>query len=96
MMSLTRASNVNENEGLQTPSKKRSEEGEKEKKPKKQKVRKEAVENINASNDPTEEIVEEAPESPIFIPTLSSPEPETPESYTDTPIQSHANIDLVA
>jgi len=43
MISLTTTSNVNENEGFQTPSKKRSKEGEKEKKSKRQKVRKETT-----------------------------------------------------
>ena len=43
MISFTRTSNVNENEGFQTPSKKRSKEGEKEKKSKRQKVRKETT-----------------------------------------------------
>ena len=46
-------------------------------------------------NEQTQEVVQEIPESPIFIPTLSSPEPDTPEAIVDTPIQSHANVDLV-
>ena len=61
------------------------------------------VENIDSNQaeeadtvTPTiERIAEATPESPIYIPTLSSQEPETPESCADTPIQSHANIDLV-
>ena len=40
---------------------------------------KEAIENRDISNDQSEEIVQETQQSPIFIPTLSSPEPETPE-----------------
>ena len=69
MISFTRTSNVNENEGFQTPSKKRSKKGEKEKKSKKQKVRKETVENVDTSNEEKEDVMKEIPESPIFIPS---------------------------
>ena len=47
---------------------------------------------MKKKKDVTQEII---PDSPIFIPTLSSPEPDSPEDCTDTPIQSHANVDLV-
>ena len=39
-----------------------------------------------------QDLMKEVPESPIFIPSLSSPEPDTPESCIDAPIQSHANV----
>ena len=41
-----------------------------------------------------ERVAEALPQSPTFIPTLSSQVPDSPESVTDTPIQSHANVDL--
>ena len=57
------------------------------KKSKKQKTIKETTENVDSTNAPTEESIQQfqdaAPntvESPIYIPTLSSPEPETPDS----------------
>ena len=94
--------NTNECESFQTPTKKRTKEGKKVKKSKKQKIIKEVIENIDTNNVPMEEATEELQEfasqkgkSPVFIPTLSSPEPESPESCVDTPTQSHANIDLV-
>ena len=88
MISLTKTSN----ESFLTPGKKRRKETEKEKKSKKKKISKETVENVDTSNEEKEDISQE---SPIYIPTLSSPEPESPESVVDTPIQSHANVDLV-
>ena len=69
MISFSRASNVNENEVFQTPSKKRSKKGEKEKKSKKQKARKETVENVDTSDEEKEDVMKEIPESPIFIPS---------------------------
>ena len=78
---------------FQTPSKKRVKESKGGKKSKRQKVRKEEIENLNSNMENAEATKEE--ESPIFIPSLSSPEPETPENCVDTPIQSHANVDLV-
>ena len=95
MNSLTDDSNINHVEMCQAPTKKRSKEGGKQKKLKRQKVVIDAIENIEDSNVQTEEPSGKVPESPIFIPTLSSPEPDIPESFADTPIQSHANIDLV-
>ena len=70
---------------------------------KSQKLQVETTDNVeNVDSNQAEEadavtptigrIAEATPESPIYIPTLSSPEPETPESCADTPIQSHANI----
>ena len=88
MISFTKTSN----ESFLTPSKKRSKETEKEKRSKKKKISKETVENVDTSNEEKEDISQE---SPIYIPTLSSPEPETPESVVDAPIQSHAHVDLV-
>ena len=41
----------------------------------------------------TQEVI---PDLPIFIPTLGSPEPDSPEDCADTPTQSHASVDLVA
>ena len=52
------------------------------------------IENVDV-NVGSQEVMKETPESPIFIPSLSSPELETPDSCVDTPIQSHANVDLV-
>ena len=52
------------------------------------------IENVDV-NVGSQEVMKETPESPIFIPSLSSPEPDTPDSCVDTPIQSHANVDLV-
>lgn len=95
MISLSKASNVHEIEGFQTPSKKRSKKGEKDKKSKKRKVRVETLENIDVNNVGKEDAMKETTESPIYVPSLSSPEPDTPESCVDTPIQSHANVDLV-
>ena len=73
MISITKTSN----ESFLTPGKKRRKETEKEKKSKKKKISKETVENVDTSNEEKEDVTQE---SPIFIPTLSSPEPETPES----------------
>ena len=93
MNSFTKDSTNSPVEIFQTPSRKRIKESKGEKKSKKQKVRKEEVENVNSNVKNTEATKEE--ESPIYIPSLSSPEPETPESCIDTPIQSHASVDLV-
>ena len=76
---------------FQAPSRKRVKESKGGKKSKRQKVRKEEVENLNSNVENAEATKEE--ESPIYIPSLSSPEPETPENCVDTPIQSHANVD---
>ena len=92
-------SDANEDVKLQTPSKKRSEEGVSGKKSKRQKVVSETIESMDANNAPTEETTGEASElasSPIYAPALSSLEPDSPEACVDTPIQSHANVDLVA
>ena len=81
----------------ETPTKKRSKREKKEQKSKRPRVEETSVENsenLDNVNEQRQEMVEEIPESPIFIPTLSSPEPETPEAMLDTPIQSHANVDL--
>ena len=94
--------NTNDNV-FQTPSKKRRKEGKSSRKSKKQRTTKEIdAENVDSINvpltEPTQElqsVIPPSPESPIFIPTLSSPEPDTPDSYADTPIQSHAKVDLV-
>ena len=80
--------NTNDCDGFQTPTK-RTREGKKVKKLKRQKIVKEVIENIDASNAPMEETTEELQEfvsqkreSPVFILTLSSPEPETPDIKT--------------
>ena len=82
----------------ETPSRKRSKREKKEQKSKRPKVEETSVENtenLDNMNEQTQEVAQEISESPIFIPTLSSPEPDTPEAIVDTPIQSHANVDLV-
>ena len=98
MISFTNASD-NNNERFRTPSEKRTKKEKREKKSKRQRLTKEAIENFDNNNVPmVEEVTEFTPEvgeSPIFIPTLSSPEPDTPESFSDMPIQSHANVDLL-
>ena len=73
-------------EVFQTPSKKRSQkEGKGEERLKKQKVRKEAIENVDVNIENQEPTKEDS--SPIYMPSLSSPEPEAPESCVDAPIQ---------
>ena len=94
MNSFTNNSNVNHVEVCQTSSKRRDKEGSKEKKSKRQRVVRDAIENIDANNAQTEEPTGKAPESPIYIPTLSSPEPGSPEACVDAPIQSHASVEL--
>ena len=48
-------------------------------------------ESVEVGSPTVERIEEIISELPIFIPTLSSPEPDSPQSVTDTSIQSHAN-----
>ena len=83
---------------LTTPSRKRSEkrgEGEKSKKREATKELSVDVESRDVANVIAEENPPEVPDSPIFIPTLSSPEPDAPEARMDAPIQSRASVDLV-
>ena len=93
---------IGKRESIMTPeaqTRKRSKKEKKEQKSKRPRVEEaliENTENLDNTNVQIQEAVEEPPASPIYIPTLSSPEPETPEaSDVDTPIQSHANVDLV-
>ena len=90
-------SNSSEDITLTTPSRKRSKRQgkEKSKKSRIEEIPIENTENMDVTNEQPQEFVQETPESPVFIPTLSSPESDTPEATVDTPIQSHANVDLV-
>ena len=94
MNSFTNDSDNNPIEIFHTPTKRRRKEGKEEKQSKKKKVKKDMIENVDV-NVGNQDLMKETPESPIFIPSLSSPEPDTPDSCVDTPIQSHANVDLV-
>ena len=88
-------SNPSEDVILRTPAKKRSKEQGQEKKSKKQKSTKEVNdvgENIDITNIITEENPPENLDSPIFIPTLSSPEPMSPETVEDTPTHEENGI----
>ena len=97
IIDVNNVNKVGEDVTLTTPPRKRSKKQGKEKSKKSRiaEVPVENAENTVIRNEQTLESVQEIPESPIFIPTLSSPEPDTPEAIVDTPIQSHANVDLV-
>ena len=88
-------SNAKEDFVLETPSRKRAKKEKKQQKSKRPRFAEEAVENsenLDTSDEEKQDVAHEIPESPIYIPTLSSPEPESPEACVDTPIQSHANL----
>ena len=93
MNSFTNDSDNNPIEIFHAPAKRRRKEGKEEKNSKKKKAKKDMIENVDV-NVGNQEAMKETPESPIFMPSLSSPEPDTPDSCVDTPIQSHANVDL--
>ena len=97
--------NANDNV-MQIQSKRRKKEGESSKSSKSQRLQVEAADNVeNVDSNQAEEadavtptverVAEATSESPICISTLSSPEPETPESCADAPTQSRANANLV-
>ena len=95
---------INDN-AAQIKSKRRKKEGESPRESKSQKTQAKAADDVQSvDSNPTEEadaatpiterVAEATPESSMCAPTLSSPEPETPNSYADAPIQSRANVDL--
>ena len=96
IIDINNVNKVGEDVTLTTPPRKRSKKQgkEKSKKSRIEEVPVENSENTEVGNEQTLESVQEITESPVFIPTLSSPEPDSPEVSVDTPIQSHANVEI--
>ena len=87
IIELKNVNKVGEDVTLTTPPRKRSKKQEK-KKSKRSRIEEipvENSENTEVGNEQTLESVQEITESPVFIPTLSSPEPDSPEVSVDTP-----------